>query len=324
MFPQRKLAQELAQSIAAAVEVASASSSVPEPGGKALLRPQAKRKLDHPTESFGDAEEADLPESIRCRAEAAKHLELDVVVVVTATTECMDKTLATGDPDLAGGLDDLQGCYFNTQIELNGAAIFKSTTTRSDGHDMYMFKSRDGWYVADQVFISEKDKNKLAKAGSDVKVLVWAQGDVIPRKVHYPFWSAKADPGIKVTPLWEFSLEQANEKAELAETVAALKAELEAATSVQPAVDATAVEMQDEEDADVGTGNEDKGKSKGKEYNEKRRGGWMPKMASLASAVYNKDWGYARRLADRFCSESETLNRLVTYKLSRDAHDEWA
>ena len=65
MFPQRKLAQELAQSIAAAVEVASASSAVPEPGGKALLRPQSKSKLDHPTESFGDAEEADLPESIR-------------------------------------------------------------------------------------------------------------------------------------------------------------------------------------------------------------------------------------------------------------------
>ena len=94
-------------------------------------------------------------------------------------------------------------------------------------------------------------------------------------------------------------------------------------------LDAAAVEIQDEEDADKGHGNEDKGKSKGKHYNKnkgdlKSRGGWMPKMASLAAAVYNKDWGYAKRLIDRYCSESETLNRLVTYKLARDAHDDWA
>ena len=69
MFPQRKLSEELAQSAAAAALAASASSSVPQPASGPLLRPQAKRKLDHPTEGFGDAEEADHPESIRCRAE---------------------------------------------------------------------------------------------------------------------------------------------------------------------------------------------------------------------------------------------------------------
>ncbi len=57
MFPQRKLSEELAQSAAAAALAASASSSVPQPAIGPLLRPQAKRKLDHPTESFGDAEE---------------------------------------------------------------------------------------------------------------------------------------------------------------------------------------------------------------------------------------------------------------------------
>ena len=40
-------------------------------------------------------------------------------------------------------------------------------------------------------------------------------------------------------------------------------------------------------------------------------------MASLAAAVCNKDWGYAKRLVDRYCSESETLNTLVTSKLEQ-------
>ena len=308
MFPQRKLSEELAQSAAAAASASSASAS-------GLLRPTAKRKLEPPAERVGDAEEAD-PDSIRSRVDAANHLELDPVIVITATTECLDKTLAAGDPDLAAGLDALQGCYFSTLVELNGGAIFKSTDPCSSGKSIYIFRSKDGWYGADQVFTCEKDKNKLARAGSEVVVLMWAQGDAIPRKIHYPFWSSKAEPGLTVRPLWEFSLDLATEKAELEETVAGLYA------GMQEVLDAGTVEEPEEGADDKDKGKGDKGKSKGKNQGKNRsdlksRGGWMPKMASLAAAVCNKDWGYAKRLVDRYCSESETLNTLVTSKLEQ-------
>ena len=102
-------------------------------------------------------------------------------------------------------------------------------------------------------------------------------------------------------PLWEFSLDLATEKAELEETVAGLYAG-----------------MQDDKDKGKGDKGKSKGKNQGKNRSDlKSRGGWMPKMASLAAAVCNKDWGYAKRLVDRYCSESESLNTLVTSKLEQ-------
>ena len=44
------------------------------------------------------------------------------------------------------------------------------------------------------------------------------------------------------------------------------------------------------------------------------RGGWMPKMASMCSAIYKGDHDYARKLADRFTNESPMLHQLVEGK----------
>ena len=47
----------------------------------------------------------------------------------------------------------------------------------------------------------------------------------------------------------------------------------------------------------------------------KRRGGWMPKMAQMIAALWNKDYRYVDKLANRFYFGSQPLQKLVDNKL---------
>ena len=49
---------------------------------------------------------------------------------------------------------------------------------------------------------------------------------------------------------------------------------------------------------------------------EKSRGGWMPKVATVITAVYERKWDYVKKLCDRMYNESPTLQKLVDQKLS--------
>ena len=55
---------------------------------------------------------------------------------------------------------------------------------------------RPGWYVADQVWDTEKDKTKLAKQIGDIDILAWGTGESYLKDGHFPFWAKKARGGI--------------------------------------------------------------------------------------------------------------------------------
>ena len=63
---------------------------------------------------------------------------------------------------------------------------------------VYVLYNQDGWYLADVAFASDKDKAQLKKAGVTVEILAWGTGDLIPRKLHLPFWAAKPYKGLTV------------------------------------------------------------------------------------------------------------------------------
>ena len=47
----------------------------------------------------------------------------------------------------------------------------------------------------------------------------------------------------------------------------------------------------------------------------KQHGGWMPKMAQMISALWNNDYRYVDKLANRFYCGSTPLQKLVDHKL---------
>ena len=47
----------------------------------------------------------------------------------------------------------------------------------------------------------------------------------------------------------------------------------------------------------------------------KQHGGWMPKMAQMIAALWNKEYRYVDKLANRFYFGSQPLQMLVANKL---------
>ena len=146
-------------------------------------------------------------------------------------------------------------------------------------------------------FASDKDKAQLKKAGVNVDILAWGSGDLMPRKLHFPFWAAKPCKGLTVHTLWDVAMSLADENQQLAE----LGASSSALTPRQP---------------DEPPNFKGKGDSKG---TMKHRGGWLPKMAQLITALWQDNMDYAHKLANRFCNESWMLNDLVQKKIEAAA-----
>ena len=71
-------------------------------------------------------------------------------------------------------------------------------------------------------------------------------------------------------------------------------------------------------DDPVDTQQHDHGKSAsssggGKGYQQKRSG-WVPKVSIMLSAIFNKDWDYVKKIADKWYGESAILRKLVDQK----------
>ena len=82
-------------------------------------------------------------------------------------------------------------------------------------------------------------------------------------------------------------------------------------------VEEEGADQQDEEE-DV---DEQKGKGHGKSSSSskgkqqpKKHGGWMPRLAQLASAYMRADWSYCSPLTQRFRGESKTFAQVLDQK----------
>ncbi len=280
MFSKRDLGAEVAAQSAASSTAACKLKATP------------KHKVPKQT-----APEPDI-EQIRDFLDEAYHRELDPVIVIKASDQLCDEIVASKDTDMVNALDKIPGNYHDAGIAMCDKPVWKSIETK-DGKPWYLFYNQDGWYLADVAFASDKDKAQLKKAGVTVEILAWGTGDLIPRKLHLPFWAAKPCKGLTVQTLWDVAMNLAEENQQLLE----LSASDIGLTPRQP----------DEPPRFKG-----KGDSKG---NLKHRGGWLPKMVQLIAALWQDNLDYAHKLATKFCNESWLVNDLVQKKIEATADE---
>ena len=278
MFAKRDLGAEVA-----ALEAASSSTG--------RLMATAKHKVPKLT-----SPEPDDMERIRESLDEAFHRELDPVIVIKASDQLCDEIVASKDAEMVSALDKIPGNYHDVGIVMCDNPIWKSIEAK-DGKPSYIFCNQDGWYLADVAFASDKDKAQLKKAGVSVDIIAWGSGDLLPRKLHVPYWAAKPCKGLTVQTLWDVAMSLADENQQLLE----LGATNTALTPRQP---------------DEPPNFKGKGDNKG---TMKHRGGWLPKMAQLITALWQDNMEYAHKLANRFCNESWMLNDLVQKKIEAAA-----
>ena len=143
MFAKRDLGAEVA-----ALEAASSSAT-------GRLMATAKHKVPKLT-----SPEPDDMERIRESLDEAFHRELDPVIVIKASDQLCDEIVASKDAEMVNAIDKIPGNYHDVGIVMNDNPIWKSIEAK-DGKPYYIFCNKEGLYLADVAFASDKDKAQL-------------------------------------------------------------------------------------------------------------------------------------------------------------------
>ena len=172
--------------------------------------------------------------------------------------------------------------FFDTGVTFNGRKVWRNM--RSEGAHFFWWFGDNGWYCANTLWTDANEKDSL----DNVLIQAWAQPAVdsanMPGVVHFPHF-----------PNYGITVYAAHEALSL------MQAELEHLRSeswkYKPASQA--------ENDDAGA----------KSDLPKQHGGWMPKMAQIIAAHWNKDYRYVDKLANRFYFGRQPLQKLVDNKL---------
>ena len=219
-------------------------------GDAVVMLPTAKRRAADPPAPVPEPEEMTDDERM-AKLKLARHLEMDTVIVVSASDGLLDLALRTSDAEVVHDLDKIQGAYHATEFTVHGCTVFKGIEADVE---KYLFKGQGeagGWYVADYVFATEKSKNRANKsANTKVWIGLWCSGEDRPDVAHFPYWASKPEKEIKIMPIWEYSLRQTEKLVGQTEKIAELEAEL--ATAKLEVAD-VAVQGADQADDEQGT-----------------------------------------------------------------------
>ena len=227
----------------------------------------------------------------------------DVVAVIALTqfdpvshaTLCVDISAVLGDKLVASKrhescatVQNRLGLYFNTGGTVDDRPVWKQIEAPVGMPTMYIFGVRNGWYCSSTIFQFDSDVKYLEPkpvisfwACSDPDSSQdWPNGDV-----HSPYWSSYTNS--------EFSVKLGHSM--LYETAADLK------------MLHSAVEEKDKADASSASSSTLVCKAKGKGGH----GGWMPRAASLAAALYENNIVKGVALSDEYCGLSSAFKALV-------------
>jgi hypothetical protein len=342
----RDLIAELRQKRAAAALPSEGADLAVSSG---VLKPASKVKAAKATPE-PDAGWISAEDTEKVAAEAV-HRELDAVFFVCASQAAQDAAVESECEETVKALQMIHSsAFFCTSIAFNGQPLWKTTESNAmAGGPLYIFhvpvkghESCIGWYCANHLFSSEKEKNKM----TDLLTIAWAQGEgPYPNTYHIPYWAKKPIKEVVTTTLWEAYLQTTEQAVMLKTTEMETKGQLETLAvcmdqlirdetpSDQQKADARSVidglELQEQldapssgskdiddvehaDDAEQSKGSKGKSKQCGKS---KQHGGWMPKLAQLTAAYLNRDWPYCSKLIDRWYSESKTFAFLTDQKL---------
>jgi hypothetical protein len=254
------------------------------------------------------------PPSVAVTMEAlgeAIHEDCDSVIFVSIAQKFQDSIVQDGDMETVKATQMMHGASFHrTKHVFNGAHVWKLIEASELGM-LYMFKTGEGWYVASDLFKTDGELQKLqSKAETEIFVAAFGYGDhLMPDKLHLPYWAKKANPAVTIQSLWSRYLDTWERCEHMAEC---LKNFLDEATADPGGTEEAAETSErgneaEEEAADAAeqpAGGNAVGRGAG-------RGGWMPKMASLISAIWAQDWRRVENLASTFYQSSQMLKGLV-------------
>ena len=296
---------------------AAASASELQAASKKRARP-----VEPPIDQVPQLSKAEIMQMV----DGATHQEHDRVLVVEVSDKFCDTVLADGDARMIGMLHLVSGAYFDTNIEYGERNIWKSVQI-PEGHNNHMlwFVYDRSWYCADDLFDNHKDRDCTT-------ISMWSKLDedaFVPRNAHFPYWSKKVCRAISVKSMWDYMVEHMDvlqgktsvmctepEVDKLLNRILDLEAQLDAALPQGKSSSSSSHHESSASSSHQGGGKGDQGGGKGDEGDNKNRAGWMPKVATLVTAVYEKKWNYVNKLCDRMYKESPTLKKLVDTKMS--------
>lgn len=218
------------------------------------------------------------------------------------------------DLDTVKAVQMLTGAaFFQTRHVLNNSSVWKLCDPSTDMGVLYMFKAADedgqqqnakaSWYVASQIFSSERE---LQKRAPDLFVAAYGLGDhEFGYSWHVPYWQKRANDHVSLCSIWSKHMDTLTQCSHLQ---ACLKSVLD---------DAGATEK-DDEDPESGGGCETVPMSSwdtpARERNNSgatSRGGWLPKMAQLIAAIWAKDDAKVMELTDKYYEASSVLGKEI-------------
>ena len=314
---RRNLLQE-----ASAMHDASAAAADVNPASKKRARPPVEPPMPrHYDEREQNAlSKADVMQMVH----ESVHGEHDRVIVIEVSDKFCDTVLGDGDANMIGMLQLVSGAYFDTNIKYGGRTIWKSVQLPEGHHNhMIWFVYNNSWYCADDLFQDDKDRDLT-------KISMWAKlhdNDDVPRQAHFPYWSKKACHAIKIRALWNYMMAHVGglmggkpivtegEVDNLLARIFELEGLLEDEGKSHPDHESGSHKGHHDHGGNASSSSSSGGGGKGG-GEEKSRGGWMPKVATIITAVYERKWDYVKKLADRMYDDSPMLRKLVDQKLT--------
>ena len=266
---------------------------------------KAKRaRVSAPHQPGAPPNEAQVLAATVSLVEAAEYTETDAIIYVEVKDELPDAILDESIDRHIVMLSLCQGAFFKPGVCWHLKPVWKSMKI-PDGHDKHLlwFAHADGWFCSDTLFEAPFDFDEVR---TDIKISLHAdlqEGVNMPKIVHFPYWEKTQCSLITAEGLWQY-VERKNSAG------AAASSSADVSESAFASLSSKAIDLETEDaEKDVGKG------YTGKADMQPKRAGWMPKVATLVAAVYNKDWEYVEKLARRYYGESKMLARLVDAKI---------
>ena len=249
-----------------------------------------------------------MPE-LRQAVDEVKHGDHDHVFFIRVKDSFMDEVIdnyETYDLETVMSVQMLsKATFFNTGYLFEENPIYKLAESETP---LYCWKAGDQFWIASQLFSSEKELQQMQKGNDTIQVAAWGHGGgngTIPDKLHLPYWSKKVNPSVAVVSIWSAYLDCLEHNEHMAEC---LRKQIDDIQNEAPAEAATP-EVANAADAEESQGsavNKDN-----KQGSNSKRGGWLPKVAKLIAAFWSRKTQQCNELATEYYNSSWTLSAEV-------------
>ena len=233
-------------------------------------------------------------------------LETSGVAMLLVEDDLADKVVADGVARHVEMLNAVAGPYFECGILAGGRPVWKALDPQNESGALYLWFQAatghgiGGWYISDRIRAFDNKRDEP----TEPLICAWAPdtGNKLPHAFHFPYWAKiPLESGIRVINAYDF----------LSARVTQLEDQLLSARDDAEDDDAGSAAASS---SDKGKGKGDKGSDKDKE-GPQSHGGWLPKVAQLASAYYRGDWNRLGKLFSKFYNASAVLQGLVNQKV---------